>query len=347
MTLIAGTIVWNGICVGADTRATHTNSVNGNYTYTDDIQKIDMLPNGLGIAVAGDCDTATIFREILISKFSENTEKGDGHDGPANIIKEIIADALRELAFDGRVTSKEAEKTRIGGLIFGVDLGVSLRLDQGDCKRVLNIVGTKEVASWVWDKYRDAIIKCANEELPEVVLEEFPQSTLFSFESRLASRALPGILTVERIPLGRIEALGSGRSSDHEEQQKNTLFYSLFTVDPTSPEGIDDSAVHVLRTHGWAERVVPLQEEYGFQTFGGGYLAGAFLETPPNSGMVMFRVTLGEYFRDAARTDLVCAVYPNAADKLCIRTGDGREWVLKKFWEYADRVNVSMMLKIK
>ncbi len=342
MTLIAGAIVWNGICVGADTRATHTDPLTNNHTYTDDILKIDMLPVGLGIAVAGNCDTASIFREVFSRKLIENKKTDNSYDGPANIVKGIIEESLHELAFDTRVSRKPAEQTGIAGLIIGVDKGASLRLDQNECSRILEIVNNREINTSVWKKYKKNIEGCAKGEASYIELREYPQSTLFSFESMLGSRTSPGFLKVDRIPFGRVEALGSGKSGDHDIQQKNTLFYCLFGVDPDSPEAIDDSAVHVLRTHGWSERVVPINPKYTFPTFGGGYLAGAFLETPPNSGMVQFRVALGDYFRDATRTDLVCSVYINSSGRLSVRTRKGEEVELKKFWEYSGKATISM-----
>lgn len=337
MTLIAGTIGWKGVCIGTDTRATHTYG-NKQADYTDDLQKIDMLPQGLGIAVAGNCHTATVFRELLIKNLTSNRKYSNSFYGPTQILRRVIKKSLRDLAFDDRVYSKPIEDTYISGLIIGVDLGIPLRLNRSECRRIIDVKKMALKTNKVWDKYEDDIKRCANNQVKQVDLDEFPHSMLFSFKSRLGSGNSKGILQVRRVPFGNICALGSGKSRIHSVTQKKTLGFLLFEVEP---EFIDDSAFHILRTHGLSELFVPPDPKLGFRTFGGGYLYGVFIKAEDNPRNVVFRVSMGNIFRKP-NSDLICTVYEDNNHKLCVRTSEGKDWVLKKFWEYKNSANISM-----
>lgn len=337
MTLIAGAVVWNGVLMCSDTRATHKQP-NNLYTYSDDILKIDILPAGLGIGVAGDCRTATVFREILIDKFKTNTTTSDTYDGPTQIIKSIIEESLRELAFTEEICKKNPNDTEICGLISSIDTGVNMRLNCNDCKRIVTIQSKNNFKNSVWDKYKDKFIECANGILEFVELMEYRRSILFSFRSKLASGTTGGLLDVEIVPFGKIAAWGSGKSSDHEEQQIITLSYALFG---TGPENINDSAWHILRTHGWSEMVVPKDPVCGFRTFGGGYLAGTFIQMQDKPERVEFKVALGDLYRKPKSEDFVCKVFEKDG-KLCVKTEENKKWLLTKFWEYQNQVNTSL-----
>lgn len=332
MTLVAGTITWNGVLMCTDTRATHKHN-DGTYSYTDDILKIDMLPAGLGIGVAGDCRTATVFREILNNRFRENEEQSDSFDGPAQIIKSIIEDSLRDLANDSEISEKDPNETEISGLISSIDTGIRMRLSSENCKKIMEIQSKNNYQNSVWNKYKDVFKKCADGLVDVIELPEYHRSLLFSFRSRLAVGMGGGVLDVEIVPFGKIAVCGSGRSEDHEEQQINTLSYALFG---TEADQIEDSALHILRTHGWSERVKTIDEKYGFRTFGGGYLAGAFFQSRENPERVVFGVSTRDIFRDKNHTNLVCSVYQTGND-LCVKTGDGEDLILTKFWEYKNK----------
>jgi hypothetical protein len=241
--------------------------------------------------------------------------------------------SLKELAFEKSITSRPAEDSYIAGLVCGLDrTDVPLILKPKECQRIIDIYYHNNFRDgYIWKKYGINIKECASGERKYLAIKEFNRPLLYSFESRLQSATKKGILSVDIIPFGEVVVWGSGVSSDHNEQQMNTLGYCLFGVDP---KDIDDSAIHLLRTHGWSERVIPIDTDFGFRTFGGGYLSCALIEPEGSPGMVEFRISKGEYFRDPEHTDLVCKVYEREG-KLCVESM-GKKIELKKFWEYDD-----------
>jgi hypothetical protein len=339
MTLIAGTPTWSGICIGSDTRATHKNTQP--VSYTDDILKVDILPQGVGIAVAGNCSVATIFRDVLAKNLSENRETSTTYEGPSQIIVDIVKKSLIEITQIEEISRQPSNITKISGLISLIDIGVPMRLSNKECQKLIQIIKNKNPTTQLWVKYGEHIRQCALSGEGFVELYEYPHSVLVSFQNVIGSATQYGILDVHVVPMGTIEAWGSGVSGDHEEQELKTLEYILFGVEPGN---VDAAAIHLLRTHGWSERVVPPDPLYKFRTFGGGYLAGAFIPMKDYPERVEFRVSKGEFYRDSQHTDLICSVYEQNGD-LYVKTSEGKEWKLIKFWQYQNKPSIDMEVR--
>lgn len=337
MTLIAGCRTWNGVCLATDTRVTHK-PIKGKAFYRDDCQKCETVTGGLALAVAGDCQTAALFKEILRKNFVQaykgfatRIQNGEKlNEDPVTVLKEVIRESLIEVSNLKAVYSRPAKDTAISGLIGTIDL-IPLKLSSQECLNIVSALKFAPTANKVFFKNSQAIFKCANGDMESIEISGFNQNALIAFENVLASSVTHAKLEVNEVPFGQVAVFGSGVSDDHEEEQYKTLAHLLLQ---TPENDLETAAFHLTRTHGWSDQVVGVDKKYGFKTFGGANLAMMLMPDPkdPINGIEL-AVLKGKFHRKSDGK-VVSDVYENDQGTLCVKGEDGKEYVLQPFSKY-------------
>lgn len=332
MTLIAGCRTWSGVCIATDTRVTHRPAT-GKPFYTDDCQKCETITGGPAIAVAGDCRTATLFKQTLTKKyvqtyqgFVKRIQNGEKlNEDPTVVLKDLIKESLIEVSNLDEVMKRDSRETAICGLIGVIDL-IPLRLSSQECSNIIESLKYTKEANQAFLKNSINIYRCAGGEIDSIEINEFKQNALITFENILGAK-----LEINEVPFGKIAAYGSGVSDDHEEEQYKTLAYLLLQ---TPENDIQTAAFHLTRTQGWSDQVVPEDSRYGFKTFGGANLAMMLMPDPKDpEGHVELAVLTGKFHRQSDKK-VVSDVYENAEGKLCVKGEDDKEYVLQPFSQY-------------
>lgn len=344
MTLIAGCRTWNGVCLATDTRLTHK-PLNRKAYYKDDCQKCETITGGPAIAVAGDCRTATLFKQSLTEKYvqayqgfvkiDQNGRRLD--EDPITVLKGLIKESLIEVSNLDEVMKREPRETAICGLIGVIDF-IPLRLSSQECSNIIESLKYAPKANQAFFKNSIDIFRCASGEIDSIKIDGFKQNTLIAFENIIGVK-----LEINEVPFGQIAAFGSGVSDDHKEEQYKTLAYLLLQ---TPEDDLQTAAFHLTRTHGWSEQVVPEDSRYGFKTFGGANLAMMLMPDPkdPNNH-VELAVLTGKFHRQSDKK-VVSDVYENDQGKLCVKGEDGIEYLLKPFSQYGIQDLDSLQLAI-
>jgi hypothetical protein len=128
MTLIAGTRTWKGICLAADTRVTKED-MSSTVTFADNCQKCELAGGGLALAVAGDCQTARLFEQVLRKNYKSCYQdilqrKISGEIislEPEDVLIDVMKDSLREVSILPAVLNRPVKDTIIGGLVALID----------------------------------------------------------------------------------------------------------------------------------------------------------------------------------------------------------------------------------
>ncbi|MFZ5376460.1 MAG: hypothetical protein ACOZAN_02195 [Patescibacteria group bacterium] len=332
MTLIAGCRTWNGVCLATDTRVTYK-PPNGKPFYKDDCQKCETITGGPAIAVAGDCRTATLFKQSLTKKyiqtyqgFVKRIQNGEKlNEDPITVLKDLIKESLIEVSNLDEIMKRDSGETAICGLIGVIDL-IPLKLNSQECSNIINSLKYTPEANQVFFKNSIDIFRCAGGEIDSIEIDGFKQNALISFENIVGVK-----LEINEVQFGQIAAFGSGVSDDHAEEQYKTLAYLLLQ---THEDDLQTAAFHLTRTHGWSEQVIPEDERYGFKTFGGANLAMMLMPDPkdPNNH-VELAVLKGKFHRQSDKK-VISDVYENGEGKLCVKGEDGIEYLLKPFSQY-------------
>ncbi len=337
MTLIAGCRTWNGICIATDTRVTHK-PLQGKAYFKDDCQKCEIITGGPAIAVAGDCRTATLFKDALrknyigvFKDFAKRIQKREKlNEDPVSVLKNVIRVSLIEISNLKEVMTKNPRDTAICGLIGIIDL-IPLRLSSQECLNIIQSLKYAPESNQVFIKNSIDIFRCANGEVDSIEINGFKQNALISFENMLGSTTTIAKLKICEVPFGQIAAFGSGVSDDHEDEQYRTLAYLLLQ---TPEDDLQVAAFHLTRTHGWSEQVVPKDSQYGFKTFGGANLAMMLMPDPKDpENHVELAVLKGKFHRKSDNK-VISDVYENENGLLCVKGEDGKEYVLKPFSQY-------------
>ncbi len=216
---------------------------------------------------------------------------------------------------------------------------VPLKLKSSECKNIIQAVNQARSVNEVIMEYLPEMIDCAKEKIQFVEISSLRQSVLISFENMIGS-----VLSVEPVPFGLVTVHGSGASKDHQEDQFQTLAYTLIE---TPVDNIEDAAFHLTRTHGHSEQTVPINPNYGFKTFGGATLAMMLVPFPSNP---QFRVDLQVLTGDAFRQDdkkMISSVYLNDSHQLCGKGEDGKENVLVPFSKYSQKIEYGMKMSAR
>lgn len=335
MTLIAGCRTWNGVCFATDTRVTYKPKIGKPY-YKDDCLKCETITGGLVIAVAGDCRTAALFKEILTNnhikiyqEFAEIIKSGEKvNQDPILVLNNLIRESLIEVSNLDEVMKRSNEETAICGLIGVIDL-VPLSLNTKECLNLIKSLEYTSESNEVFMKNSIDIFRCANGDIDSIEIDGFRNNKLLSFENIVGVK-----LDVNEVPFGQVAAFGSGVSDDHEDEQYRTLAYLLIR---TEENDLESAAFHLTRTQGWSEEVVPKDEKYGFKTFGGANLAMMLMPDPRNvNERIQLTVLKGKFHRQVDKK-VISDVYENDQGKLCVRGEDGIEYILKPFSKYVEK----------
>lgn len=332
MTLIAGCRTWNGVCLATDTRVTHK-PPKGKPFYTDDCQKCEIITGGPAIAVAGDCRTAALFKQILTKKYVQayqglvnRIQNGEKlNEDPIIVLKDLIKESLVEVSNLGEVMKRNSSDTVICGLVGVIDL-IPLRLNSQECSNIIESLKYTSQANQAFFKNSIDIFRCAGGEIDSIKIDGFKQNALISFENIVGIK-----LEVNEILFGQIAAFGSGVSDDHTEEQYKTLAYLLLQ---THEDDLQTAAFHLTRTHGWSEQVVPKDERYGFKTFGGANLAMMLMPDPNDPDNHVELVVLKGKIHRQSDKKVVSDVFENDQGMLCVKGEDGIEYLLKPFSQY-------------
>lgn len=333
MTLIAGTIGWNGVYIATDTRVTKKPINGGQATFSDDILKCEMLTGGITLAVAGSAFVSKLLKECIERKHIEwyqdaLVKKANGHtftETPTEVLENIVRESIQEVFSSSAVIGMGNDDSAVSGLAALVDT-VPMELSQQECKKIVEIIDISSAKNSVVQKHESEIRRCAKGEIPRVVLSEFLQGCLVAYESRV-----PGVLNVEPVRIGEIRVYGSGTATNHTEEQKRTLGYMLCE---TEPQELRDVAFHLTRTHAISDRDIPVDPRFGFKTFGGGIVPTFLIEDPNNPGHVeLTAVELDLKLKPDGR--LFSSLFHDSAGHLHIINSDGSEFVLTKFSDYS------------
>ncbi len=337
MTLIAGCRTWGGVCFATDTRVTHK-PLQAKPFYRDDCQKCETVTGGLALAVAGDCQTASLFKGVLKKNFIqaykgfvERIQNGEKlSENPITVLKEVTRESLIEVSNLKAVYSRPARDTAISGLIGTMDL-IPLRLTSQECLDIVNAVKFAPNANRLFFKNSQAIYQCANGDVESIEISGLNQNALIAFENVLASSVTHAKLEVNEVPFGQVAVFGSGVSDDHKTEQYKTLAHLLLK---TPEDDLQAAAFHLTRTHGWSDQVVEEDKKYGFKTFGGANLAMMLMPDPkdPING-IQLAVLKGKFHRKSDGK-VVSDVYENDQGILCVKGEDEKEYVLQPFSKY-------------
>jgi len=337
MTLIAGCRTWSGVCIATDTRVTHK-PISGKPFYKDNCQKSEIITGGPALAVAGDCQTATLFKKTLtknyVNKFKELLKKREigieVNEDPVELLINLARESLIEVSNLKEVTSRPAKDTAISGLIGLVDL-VPMKLNKEECSNIIKALKYAPKSNRLFLDNAIEIFKCANGDIDCVEIKGFKQNALVSFENVLGSRTTKATLDVKEVPFGQVAVFGSGVSDDHIEEQYKTLAYLLLQ---THADDIQLAAFHLTRTHGWSEQVVGENKKYGFKTFGGSTLAMMLMPDPNDpESRVELAVLKGKFHRKPDGK-IVSNIYKKDDGKLYVKGEDEKEYILIPFSEY-------------
>jgi len=323
MTLIIGSTHWNGICFNVDTRATNLRT----RTYTDNAQKMSHVHGGIGMVACGDRDSAIMVRETIRKHLDEFALTGQSF-GPEVDLQDVYYDLfkeslkkLREHPFNNQRPIYDVSSS---GLI-GVNItDQPLRLNKEECENIVRILVEGGRINEIYSRNISNISQCASGALEYAEINEFSQNTLYRYKVKLFDDESADIYEVERVPFGKIIALGSGSNFNYDAVQSKVLSYMLFS------EHGDDSEVasfHLGMIHYHAEQEVPVDSRFNFRTFGGAIVPGVIVTD--DHGMGYTKILLGDN-RSQLTGELISSV-KEKSDGLWVITKDGNEVKLEEF----------------
>lgn len=332
MTLIVGTTHWKGICLNADTRATRSNG-----TYVDNAQKIAHVKGGIGMAAAGDCQSAVMVRDTLIKRLDKIL--GDGtkvnDEDMISFMRQTILETLQEVKDHPLAGSKPIYDIKSKGLI-GVSLPfLPLILTHDEAENLVGILLSGSKLNSIYSRHIEQIAACANNEFRTIRIEEFPLSVLYTYTIKLYDDPSDCVYEVNTVPFGKMVAYGSGANFDYPTKTPRILSWVLFSPEA---EDIDYATLHLAQTLFYADKEIPVDARYGFKTFGGGLIAGIIRSRP--NGYSSTDIVLGD-MGSKESGKIVLRTYEKSG-KLWVETKEGKHLELVPFPEYTNGLNSSI-----
>lgn len=322
MTLIAGSAHWQGICLNSDTRATLSDG-----RYEDNFQKISHIHGGIGMAAAGDCLSAIMFRETLRKNLDEVLHSGKKINDKkmVDFMSGIIVKSMKDVHNHPYINERPIYEIDTTGLI-GINFPfLNLTLNSAEANNLLEILANaNQPLNSIYSKIIEKISWCANSPFNNIMFEEFPLSILFTYKLKLFYDAAACIYDLKRVPFGKIIAIGSGSSFDYVNKVPRILSWMLFA--PGS-ENIENATFHLSALLEYAEQEVPENKKFGFKTFGGSIIA-AVIRNHKN-GNSSTDIMLGD-FGSKIKNKIISKVYEKDG-KLWIETREGKNFELKTF----------------
>ncbi len=323
MTLIIGTAHWNGICFNTDTRVTNLRT----QTYKDNARKLAHIHGGIGMVASGDRASAVMVRETVRKHLDDFVLSGTKFPPSVDlqsVTRDLLYESLKKLRNHPLNKKRPIYEVKSKGL-FGVMINDQpLELNTEEANNLLRIIIEGAKINEIYSQYIEQIVLCANGQIPSIKLASFKQSTLYKYQVKLFDDPSSDIYEVERVPFGKIIALGSGAEFDYESVESKVLSFVLFSE---GAESVQNGAFHLGMIHHYAEELVPLNKAFDFQTFGGAVIGGT-IETDENN-MSSTNVLLGDV-GDKATGSVISSVREDN-DKLWVTTASGEELELEDF----------------
>lgn len=322
MTLIVGTPHWKGVCLNADTRVTNKNSK----SYKDDVIKISHIHGGIGTASSGNALGAIAINESIRKSLDDYQQSGQRFDKSVDlipIIQKILIDGLKMTRNHQSIENPlKIYDVKNAGLI-GVNIpDQKLILNTEECNNLIEILVSGSTLNSIYSKNIEAIGRCANGYCKEITLEDFNYNLLFRYYVKLFDDESSDIYELEKVPFGKIVALGTGSEFEYIRESPRILSFVLFSHEG---EDIYNASLHLTAMQEQAEINVKMDPDYNFKTFGGGIVPAVITSDDKNG-----------------RTEVVISELINKKDNklasetfiknndLWIRTREGKEYKLRK-----------------
>lgn len=321
MTMIVGTTHWKGICLNADTRVTKKGG-----TYEDNAQKITHINGGIGMAAAGDCSSAIMVKETLINNLEKIKLSGVKvkDEDMVDFMQDTIKLTLKDVRNHQAVQRRPIYDVSSVGLIGCNFPFLPLTLDYYEANNLIEVLVNTSTLNTIYSRYIKKIAWCANSKFNLIRIDEFHQSILFKYKLKLFDDEEACIYDVERVPFGKIVALGSGAKFDYLSKSPRALSWVLFSPEA---ENIEDASLHLTSMLAYADNEIGEDPRYGFKTFGGGVIAGVIRSH--ENGMGSTDIILGDLGSKADRK-IVSRTYKKAG-KLWVETKEGKNLELIPF----------------
>jgi hypothetical protein len=323
MTLIIGTPHWNGICFNSDTRVTNTRTS----TYEDNARKMAHIHGGVGMVACGDRTSAIMVRETVrkhLDTFAKSGIQFPQSVDLQNVFQTLLLESLKELRDHPNNNERPIYDVSSSGL-FGVNINDQpLTLNSEEATKLIKIIVEGAKINDIYSKNIEQISHCANGQIPNALLKDFKQHTLYRYKVKLYDDSDDDIYEVEKVPFGKIIALGSGSEFDYEAVESKVLSYALFS---NGAENVRNGAFHLGMIHHYAEQLVPLDKRFNFRTFGGAVIGGT-IETD-NKNMGSTNVLLGDITDKT--TGLVISSVSEKNNELWVKIANGDELKLEDF----------------
>jgi hypothetical protein len=332
MTLIVGTTHWNGICLNSDTRATDRNTGK----YSDNAQKLSHIHGGIGMVASRDRQSAILLRETIrkrLDEFEKTNIQFDHSVDLSNVMETLLTEALKQTRQHELHKTRPIFETDSFGLIGTTIPDQKLRLNSIECKNLVSIIKNgsqgEPINQRFEQKYMTQIESCAEGKRNSVEFDEFPQSILFKYDLKLFDDESLDIYSLDKVPFGEIEAMGSGSGFDYSSTRDRVLFFVLFNGDF---KDVGLGSLHLSMIHELAEKLAPPDKIFNIKTFGGAIIPG-FIHTLPdgNGNTVIEECDLGS----KTENRIVSKTFHKGKD-LWVITRDGKEVKLEPFPDKVD-----------